>query len=380
MREFPMNELQQRRLQLAFLALGCFLFSPVSEAEEIRRGLSANQVTAIEQSIAAEMSRQKLVGVSVGILQNGEIAFTGGAGLSNREKKTPMTTNTVVNWASNSKPVVAMLAMQLAEQGKLDLDADVRKYVPEFPKKDYPITTRQLLCHQSGLPHYSNGRIIPSPEARDEQKDLNPLFAIKRFDRSPLIFVPGTKTDYSSHAYVLLSAVVQQAGGESIASQLDQRIIKPLGLVSFELDVPTRGQKEWAMGYTKNSAGKIIPSPEQANAWKHGAGAYKSNVNDFSKWAQAVMNQSLIEAETQQVMWTRQTLLDGTSSNYGLGLRVEGSGRTLKISHNGSQAETKTRMVLYPNQNHGVVVMCNCNYADPMAISTAVYKALRASR
>ncbi|WP_197441858.1 serine hydrolase domain-containing protein [Thalassoglobus polymorphus] len=375
-----MSELQQRRHQLAFFVLGCFLFSQASEAEEIRRGLSANQVTAIEKSIAAEMSRQKLVGVSVGVLRNGEIVFTGGAGLSNREKKTPMTTDTVVNWASNSKPVIAMLAMQLVEQGKLDLDADVRKYVPEFPRKDHTITTRQLLCHQSGLPHYSNGRVLPSPGARNKQEELNPLFAIKRFDRSPLIFVPGTKTEYSSHAYVLLSAVVQQAGGEPIASQLDQRILKLLGMASFELDVATHGQKEWAMGYRKNSAGKIIPSPEQANAWKHGAGAYKSNVNDFSKWAQAVMNQSLINAETQQLMWTRQKLLDGTSSNYGLGVRVEGSGRRLKISHNGSQAETKTRMVLYPNQKHGVVVMCNCNYADPMAISTAVYKALSTSR
>src|SRR5690606_10775158 len=118
--------------------------------------LAAGRAAAVDRAVEAEMERQELVGVAVGVIQGGKVVYLQGYGLADREKQTPVTTKSVFNWASNSKPFAAVLAMQLAEKKKLDLDADVRDYVPEFPDKRARITARHLLDHQSGIPHYGN--------------------------------------------------------------------------------------------------------------------------------------------------------------------------------------------------------------------------------
>ncbi|MEE2937849.1 MAG: serine hydrolase domain-containing protein [Planctomycetota bacterium] len=330
---------------------------------------------AVDSAVAEQMKQQRLVGVAIGIIQNSTVVYTKGYGFSNFESRTPVNESSVFNWASNSKPVMAVAAMQLVETGQLDLDLAIEKYLPDLPDHLSAVTTRQLLCHQSGIPHYSNGRIVPSEKRITARQELDPSISIHRFALSPLIFRPGSKTDYSSYAYVLLSSVVQSAGKKKIETQLVERIGRPLDLKSFQLDLPFTGQKNWVIGY-KIANGAPEPIEDYAHFWKHGAGGYKSDVRDFAKFASALANKQLINEKTTTAMWTNQKTVDGVKSNYGLGVVVEGEGRSLKISHNGSQDETRTRMVLYPNQGHGVVVMCNTQGAVPGRITTAVYSAM----
>src|SRR5437763_17217905 len=121
--------------------------------------------------------------------------------------------------------------MQLVDKHLLDLDADVRKYVPEFPDKGEVITVRHLLCHQSGIPHYGHGRIVPTQRSyTTNQPFLDPVHSLDRFNQSPLIFKPGEKTSYSSYAYILLSAAVQRAGKEPFGEQIQKRIARPLAM------------------------------------------------------------------------------------------------------------------------------------------------------
>jgi len=332
---------------------------------------------AVDHAVNVEMERQGLVGVAVGVLHGGEIVYLGTYGKSDIERDLPVTEKTIFNWASNSKPVMAVAAMQLVQAGKLDLDADVRKYVPEFPEKEHLVTVRHVLCHQSGIPHYSNGRIIPLPvDDSVPPDDTVPAQAMWRFAGSPLIFAPGARQDYSSYAYILLSAVVESAGGEPVNDQLHKRILDPLGMASFQMDAAAAGQENWTRGYRRNLAGEFLTNNDVAHAWKHGAGGYKSDIGDFAKWAQSLLEPKLVDSKTGTAMWTRQTLSDGKEAGYGLGFVVEGSGESLKISHGGSQEETKTRMVIYPAKEHGVVVMCNTNHCEPGRISSAVYAAL----
>src|SRR5436305_1742921 len=110
----------------------------------LARELDARQAVAVDEAVRAVMARQHLVGVAVGVIRDGQIAYLKGYGMSDRERGTPVTTETVFNWASNSKPLAAVLAMKLVEKGELDLDADVRRYLPEFPSKGAVISTRQL--------------------------------------------------------------------------------------------------------------------------------------------------------------------------------------------------------------------------------------------
>lgn len=352
--------------------------SALKEPNAVGSKLDKATIVRINEAVRKEMSSQKIVGVSVGVIRNSRVVFTQGYGLADRESKTKFSDQTIVNWASNSKPVVAVAAMQLVERGKLGLEDKIKKYLPELPSSCDEVTVRQILCHQSGYPHYSNGRIVPLKTPIESGPDGNdPLFSIKRFAGSSLIYRPREKYSYSSYAFVLLSALIQRAGGEPLPEQISQRITQPLGMKSFQLDATFDDQANWAVGYKKNLLGKVVRVPEQANDWKHGAGGYKSNIVDFSKWAEALINQKLVSKDSEQTMWTAQKTANGKSTDAGLGFFITEQNGTLKVSHGGSQSEARSRMVLYPKQKHGMVVLCNCGHADPAKISTAIYAALR---
>jgi CubicO group peptidase (beta-lactamase class C family) len=339
--------------------------------------LSPAHATAVDAAVAAEMEKQQVVGAAVGIIRDGAIVYLKGYGLADRETKSPVTAESVFNWASNSKPLAAVLAMQLVEAKKLDLDADVRTYVPEFPDKGATITTRHLLCHQSGIPHYANGKVVPTVRKYSEKHPFaDPIHSLDRFNKSPLIFKPGEKVDYSSYAYILLSAVIQRAGKQPYHDQLMNRIAKPLGLQSLERDGATNGQKHWTKGYLKSAKGEVVPAPEEAHDWKHGAGGYKSNIADFAGWAKGLLDGKLLSKSTEATMWERQKTTDGKLTTWGLGVTVDEQGG-LRVGHNGSQPEATSRMVLYPKSKQAVVVLTNCRHASPTAIGTAIIGALR---
>ncbi len=362
----------------ALVWVGATQHGVAQQTSAAKAGLPPDVAAAVDRAVQTEMQRQELIGVAVGVLREGTVTYTQGYGLADAERRIPVTTRTVFNWASNSKPVVAVAAMQLVEKGLLDLEADVRSYVPEFPEKGATITVRHLLCHQSGLPHYSNGKVLPLTERQfPPTAELDPVVSIHRFGGSPLIFSPGSRYDYSSYAYVLLSAVVQRAGKQPLANQLNARILKPLGIDSFQLDMPANNQPFWASGYKKNGTGQVESVKDYTHFWKHGAGGYKSNVADFARWAAALLKRDLVSESSEQAMWSPQKTNDGQLTRYGLGFVVSGDGEDLRVSHGGSHEEVKTHLLIYPARKEGVVVMCNCGHAEPAAVANAVYQALK---
>lgn len=367
--------------QLVRMLVWVFLLTPATSLGQIAPTaippLPATTRAAIDKAVEAELQAQEIVGVAIGVIQDGKVVYVQGYGLADREAKTPATSKTIFNWASNSKPLAAVAAMQLVEKQVLDLDADVRTYVPEFPEKEGVLTTRLLLSHRTGIPHYSNGKIIPTLRCYPTPFPFrDPIFALDKFNQSPLIFTPGEKVSYSSYAYILLSAVVQRAGKEPFCDQIKRRITTPLKMQSLQYDVPTNGQPNWSIGYIKNRQGEIIRAPEEAHDWKHGAGGFKSNVEDFACWAEGLINRHLVSKKTEALMWTAQETTTGEKTTWGLGFVVDGQGG-LRVAHNGSQSEATSRMVLYPRARHGVVVMTNCHFAEVGKISTAIYRAIQ---
>jgi serine beta-lactamase-like protein LACTB, mitochondrial len=199
------------------------------------------------------------------------------------------------------------------------------------------------------------------------------VLALDKFNQSPLLFTPGERNSYFSYAYVLLSAAVQRAAKTPFAELVELQVVKPLGLRSFQRDTADV-KPDWATGYRKKN-GQVVRSPDEANYWKHGAGAFKSNVRDFARWAQALVNRELISAATEKAMWESQKLNDGKPGKYGLGFVVEEKGDGLKVSHNGQQSETTTRLEIHPREKRGIVVMCNCDFAEIGKLGAAVQAA-----
>ena len=338
--------------------------------------LTPSQRKAVDEAVITQMQQQHLVGLSMGIIQDGVVAYTAGYGLADREAGTPVTADTMYRWASISKPLTAVAAMQLVDANNLDLDADVRALVPEFPEQVSPITTRQLLGHLAGVVHYRNGPVVPTQrDYAEPHPHADVVQALDTFKASPLVSDPGEAFNYSTHGYILASAVVQRAGKERFAWQVKSRIADPLGMQSLQpdyqwVDIPNR-----AKGYRK-LAGMIVASDDSDVSWKLGGGGWISTIGDLSRFAAGLMGDALLPADAKVAMWTPQRTVDGTATGYGLGFGVSGAGANLKVSHTGAQAKTRTIMSIWPAKRSGVVIMTNSEWVDRDKVMAAITQAM----
>lgn len=342
--------------------------------------LSVRQKKVVDQAVGQQMDQQKAVGVAIGIIQSGKVVYIKGYGFEDRENQIPVSTKSMFRWASISKTLTAIAAMQLVERGDLDLDTDIRTLVPEFPDKGMSITVRDLLCHQSGIVHYSNGKVVRSlPSYESEHPFESVILALDMFKNSPLLFKPREKYSYSTHAYILLSAVVERAGQKRFADQVSERIIQPLKLDSLQPDYQWVKIDNRAIGY-KLKDGSPVPSTNTDVSWKLGGGGYISTVGDLADYAAGITNGKLLKKETWGLVSTVQVTSDGTPTPIGLGFFVDGAGPQLRLAHDGSQEKARTRMVLYPMQRTGVVVMSNSENVNPGDFATAIFTALSQSK
>lgn len=339
--------------------------------------LAPEVAARVDRSMQEEMNAQQAVGLAVGVIQNGEIVYLKGYGFADREQMIPVTRDTMFRWASVSKCLTAVAAMQLAEKNCLDIMADVRHYVPEFPDPMAVISSRDLLCHQSGVVHYSNGKVIGTEcQYNCPHPFENVVLALNTFNRSPLLHPPEEKYSYTTHGYILLSAVVERAGRQKFAEQVATRIVQPLHLKTLQPDYQWLNIPHRAVGYAKHN-NAIEKSTNTDVSWKLGGGGYISNIDDMAGFAAGLINRKLVSRDTYDRMWTPQKTSDGKLTEYGLGFQVMTENGRLKVGHSGSQEKTRTRMVIYPDQKSGVVVMTNSEYGLPEKFTTRVFTALK---
>ena len=330
----------------------------------------------IDAAVAAEMERQQLVGVAVGVLRENRIVYLKGYGLADREKQIPVSRRSMFRWASISKPLTAIAALQLEEDAQLDLRANVRKYVPEFQNKNATVTSRDLLCHQGGIVHYTNGPVIATPRIyREAHPFANVIHGLDTFRESPLVNSPGAKFAYTTKGYMLLSAVVERAGKKSFADQVRDRIANPLGMRTLQPDYQWRDISGRVVGYRKVD-GRIIRSTNTDVSWKLGGGGYISNIEDLARFAEGLLNRRLVTAEMEQRMWTPQLLSDGKPTRYGLGFSILGTGPDRVVGHGGAQEKTRTRLALLPAKKLGIVLMSNSEHCDTTAFTIRLLKTL----
>jgi serine beta-lactamase-like protein LACTB, mitochondrial len=332
----------------------------------------------VDAAIRAEIARQKIVGLAVVVIDDGAIAWTRGYGFADREhgvRVDPAVTQ--FRWASISKPVTAVAALQLVERGLLDLDADVRTYVPEFPDKGVKITARDLLRHQGGIVHYTNGSVVPTKKQyADPHPFADVIVALDRFKDSPLITKPGRRYAYSTHGYIPLSAVVERAGKQRYADQVRARISEPLGMADFRPDYQWEDIPHRAIGYTReNGVIRERPASEDEDvSWKLGGGGFTSPATDLADFGVGLLQHKLVSPATENLMWTVNTPPDPQGAKpYGLGFFVvDRPGGVKLVGHDGSQAKAKTAMLLDPQRRKGIVLMTGSEWADVMKLAVTL--------
>jgi len=351
--------------------------------------LVAQQTTqeAVHSAVKMEADRQNAVGVAVGVLIDGKIAFYSSTGYQDRESQIPVSRSTMFRWASISKSLTAITLLQLAENDVLSLDQTVNQFLVHYPSqqtsdgKSHDITLEQLLTHQAGIVHYTNGVVIGTPRNYVRPHPSRHVrLALNGFNQSLLLNVPGNAYSYTTRGYILLSAIVEQAAGRPFHVQVERMIAKPLAMNTLQPDYQWKRIQNRAVGYRKSTTGEIVVSSDTDVSWKLGGGGFISNIDDLAKFAEGLLQRKLVSQETQTTMFTRQTIADGTVTNYGLGFQaMEFNGRQT-IGHGGSQEKTKTRLAIDLGMNNGVVVMSNSEYVDTSQFAEVIFKAISEKR
>lgn len=337
----------------------------------------------VDRLVRAEVDRQEIVGLAVVVIDGGEVAWAKGYGYADREKGVRVDpAATQFRWASISKSVTAVAALQLVEKGRLDLDADVRTYVPEFPDKGVKITSRDLLRHQAGIVHYTNGPVVRTEKRYDDPHPFaDVVVALDRFKDSPLVNAPGERFSYTTHGFILLSAVVERAGTQRFADQVRARIAGPLGMADFRPDYAWEDIPRRAVGYTRRD-GRVVPRPAEEDedvSWKLGGGGFTSPATDLADFGVGLIRRRLVSEETERLMWTVNKPADPKGAKpYGLGFFVidlPGGGKL--VGHDGSQSKTRTALLLDPAHKQGIALMTNSEWVDAMKIAMTLLDAVR---
>jgi serine beta-lactamase-like protein LACTB, mitochondrial len=317
--------------------------------------LAAGKVKQVEALINAEMARQKIPGMSVALVVGGRMLWSNGYGLSDVENSVPAKASTVYRLASVSKPITATAVMQLVERGRIDLDAPVQKYCPAFPEKQWPVTTRQVLGHLSGIRHYKSDEEFNSTRRYESITE-----ALAMFKDDPLLHEPGAKYSYTTFGYSVLGCEVEGASGMKFADYVRENIFVPAGMDRIRVDSVAEIIPNRAQGYRRTAAGELLNSPLADNSYKVPGGGFVSTVEDLARFAVALQSDKLLKRATLEQMFTRQKTNDGKETNYGLGWGVNTrAGGQRIIGHSGAQQRVSTFLHMQPEQGLAVVIMAN---------------------
>jgi serine beta-lactamase-like protein LACTB, mitochondrial len=312
----------------------------------------------VESAIRAAMSDQRISGLSVAVVLNQALAWSAGYGFADLENRVPFTATTVWRLGSVSKPLTAVAAMQLAERGRLDLDAPIQGYCPAFPKKEKPITARELLGHLSGIRHYRKDENFNSTRHYATVSE-----SLEAFKADPLEHEPGSAYTYSTYGYVVLGCVVEGASGASYADYLRENVAKPAGMDRTRPDEVSAVIPDRARGYAKRASGEFCNAELADTSNKVPGGGLVSTSVDLARFAIALETGRLVKPETFQRMLSPMKTTDGKDSPY-FGWSIgERHGEKL-LSHSGSQQGTSTDFLMIPGKGFAVAIIANTERVD----------------
>jgi len=333
--------------------------------------LAPQTIGKIEALVQHEMGRQRIPGLTVAVAIGGELAWARGFGLADVENQVPATEHTVYRLASLSKPITAVAALQLAERGRLDLDAPVQRYVPAFPSKPWPITPRLLLGHLAGIRHYR------SPEELNSTTHHTSLqSALAIFQDDPLVARPGTQFVYSTYGYVLLGAVIEAAARQPFFDYVRSHVLAPVGITTIQADDIYRIIPRRARGYRLNRDGELENCALADTSNKIPGGGLVGTAPDMVRFALAVRDGRLLRPETVRQMWTPQRLANGRRTHYGLGWALgEWKGEQV-VGHTGGQQGVSTALFMLPGRGLVIAVMANLEKASLGPVVTGVLQLL----
>lgn len=316
-------------------------------------------------------------GCALAVVKDGAILHSKGYGLASVEHGVPITPQTVFDIGSTSKQITAASILLLAQDGKLSLDDDVRKHIPEMPDFGTPVTLRHLLHHTSGVRDYIELLQLGEISFEDVATDDDALVALSR--QKALDFRPGDEHSYSNSGYFLLSLVVKRTSGKTLREFAQERIFTPLGMSSTQiLDDHTRVIPRRAASYApRRDDGFRLAI---ANWEQTGDGAVQTTVEDLAKWDRNFYDPKVGGPALVEQLQVKGVLNDGSTIPYARGLIVDEHRGLRRVLHGGGWAGYRAEMIRFPDERLSVITLCNRGDANPTRMAMQVAELYLADR
>lgn len=366
-----LEDVHMRKSVLATLLI--LTMVPVGFTQEFA-GAPANSprnesLEAKVDQLFAQWDRPDAPGCALAVIEDGQLIYKRGYGMANLEHDIPITPASIFHVASVSKQFTAFAILLLTQEGKLSLDDNVRKYVPEVPDFGLPITIRHLLQHTSGL----RDNFFPLGLAGWRPDDLMTEGDILNFvaSQKDLDFKPGDDVSYSNTGYVLLAVIVKRITGQSLREFAEANIFKPLGMTHTHFhDDHTMVVKNRTSAYSpRNDGGFQVSIPVFDYI---GATSLFTTVEDLAKWANNLYDGRVGGKAVIEQMLAPGTLNNGERFDYGLGVQL-GEYRGLKtVGHGGVDAGYRARLEQFSDQRFSVAILCNLSTILPVRLARQI--------
>lgn len=310
-----------------------------------------NLSARIDAYVKTEMQRQRIPGVSLAVVRNGEIAVLKSYGFSNLEHQIPVKPETIFQSGSIGKQFAATAIMILAAEGKLSLEDKVSKFFPDAPASWSQITVRHLLTHTAGLGDY--------PSDFDLRRDHTEAELWTMIKAVPLAYRAGEKWDYSNLGYVTLGILIRKITGRFHGDFVRERIFKPLGMQTARIISEAEIILNRAAGY-RLVRGQLLNQEWVSPSTNTTAdGPYYFTVLDLAKWDAGLLNESLLSQTQLAEMWKPVKLADGSMKGYGFGWHTEVLHGHRVVFHGGAWQGFKSFILRFPKDRITFIFMAN---------------------
>jgi len=320
--------------------------------------LLSERITEFEGWLDSAIETGEFVGITVAFEVDG-YQWSRGYGLADRENQLPATDESSYRLASVSKSLTAVGVLKLVEAGTISLDDEVQVYVPDFPRKKWPVTIRHLLRHTSGISHYKDYR---AEAVHTRQMSTEEALAI--FQDWDLDFEPGTRMGYTTYGFNLLGAVIEGASGRPFCDYMAEEVWRPLGMTETYCDNPGDPIPNRVKGYVRRE-GEIAPSTVVNTSMKYGGGGMRSIAPDMVRFAQGVSDGKVLAKPWVDSMWMSGVTTDGHFTRYGYGWSTTHFNGHFLVMHGGAQEETRTTLLHLPGDDVTVVALSNFENSNP---------------
>ena len=296
------------------------------------------------------LRKQGIAGMAISVSKNGELIWSEGFGYAARKPKVKIKPNeTLFRIASISKSITGVILAKLMDDRMIDLDSSIYTYLPDYPKKKYDFTVRQLAGHLAGIRSYKDNEFALN-------KKMSITEGINLFKNDSLLFEPSTQFLYNSFGYVLLSEVMQKAAKKDFYKLAQDSVLNPLGLQNTlldasDIDMPNR---------TSFYKSKRVLSVPVANEYKLAGGGFLSTSEDIVKFGRELIDPKIISKESLAEITTSQTFKSGNFTGYGIGFSIDKTkNNTPKYYHTGGGVGASTILMIFPKEDIVICVLTN---------------------